>query len=273
MSATKTQIEEYEAARTVGGRYRGTVGLLYGGALQSVHETFLAMAPPDVNVLIMTTTWSKAMLHAGDFDADAFAERRADLVETARATAGFTPLDSLCIGGDLVQAAMGRTWSQELAVEVEEAIGVRTHMAMELVCSSLRYLDAQNVALVSPFPKKRSDHLRGYLEEAGFDVPVIRGVETTTVDTIRELPREAPYDVTARALTAAEEQDVSVDAVYLTCPVWNSNEVVERLEQRFGVPVVTMFSPVLWQGLRDLDVTEGVTGYGRLLARPRSRED
>lgn len=253
--------DTYEPLPSAPSPWRGTISLIYAGALQSVHASFFDMVPDDVNLLVNTKLWSRKMLHAGSFDAEAFARQTEDIVEAARETVDFAATAFLCIAGDLIQGAMGPAWCRELSARVQDELGVPTLTAMETVVESLRHLRAQRIALVSPFPKSRSDHLRGYLEAEGFDVAVARGVETTTNETIRNLPRELPYELTLRAV----EQAPDVEAVYLTCPVWRTNEAVAKLEAELSVPVVTMFTPILWKGLEVLGVERPVHGYGQLL--------
>lgn len=253
--------DAYEPLPTTPSPWRGTISLIYAGALQSVHSSFYAMVPDEVNLLINTKLWSRKMLHSGSFDAEAFGRQTEDIVEAARETVDFAAPAFLCIGGDLIQGAMGPAWCRELSTRVQDELGVPTLTAMEAVVESLRHLHAERIALVSPFPQSRSDHLRGYLEADGFDVAVARGVQTTTNETIRNLPFELPYELTVRAF----EQAPDVEAVYLTCPVWRANEAVAKLEAELSVPVVTMFTPILWKGLEVLAHERGVHGYGQLL--------
>lgn len=251
----------YEPVPSSPSPWRGTISLIYAGAMQSVHASFFAMVPDDVNLLVNTKLWSRHMLHSGSFDAAAFESQTEHIVDAARETVEFAPADFLCIGGDLIQGAMGPTWCKDLSRRVEEELRVPTLTALEAVVEALRHLDASRIALVSPFPQERSDHLRGYLDAEGFDVAVARGVETTTNATIRDLPFDLPYELTGRALAEAPD----VDAVYLTCPVWRSNEAIAGLEDALGIPVVTMLSPIVWKGLEVLGYDRGVHGYGRLL--------
>lgn len=254
-------IDVYEPIPSAPDPWRGTISLIYAGALQSVHASFFDMVPDDVNLLINTKLWSRRMLHAGSFDAEAFRRQSEEIVEAARETTDFAASAFLCIAGDLIQGAMGPDWCRELSRRVQDELGVPTLTAMEAVVASLRHLEAERIALVSPFPRSRSDHLRGYLEADGFDIAVARGVETTTNETIRNLPPELPYELTVRAF----EQAPDVEAVYLTCPVWRTNEAVAKLEAELSVPVVTMFTPILWKGLEQLGYERPVHGYGRLL--------
>lgn len=253
--------EVYEAPPAKSAPWRGTISLIYAGALQSVHTSFYEMVPDDVNLLINTKLWSRHMLHAGAFDAEAFTAQEDAIVDAARETADFASSSFLCIGGDLIQGAMGPDWCRALSARVEAEVGVPTLTAMETVVESLQHLGAQRIALVSPFPKSRSDHLRGYLEREGLEVAVARGVETTTNETIRHLPYDLPYELTLRAV----EQAPDVEAVYLTCPAWRANEAIAKIEAEISVPVVTMLSPILWKGLRVLGSDGAVHGFGRLL--------
>jgi maleate cis-trans isomerase len=102
-----------------------------------------------------------------------------------------------------------------------------------------------------------------YLEAAGFEVTAISGAETVTSQDLRNLPADLAY----RQAKSVFEKDRGANAVYIACPVWRGvTDSIEKLEAELDVPVVTMFSPVLWKALWTLRHPARITGFGRLLA-------
>jgi maleate isomerase len=134
---------------------------------------------------------------------------------------------------------------------------------MTAVVDALRHLDARRIAVATPFREEQNEHMRRYLEAADFEVTAIRGAHTVTSQDLRNLPADLAY----RQAKSVFEADPDVDAVYIACPVWRGvSDSIERLEAELGVPVVTMFSPVLWKALRTLRHPAHISGFGRLLA-------
>ena len=55
------------------------------------------------------------------------------------------------------------------------------------------------------------------------------------------------------------------DAQFVSCTAIRSCEIVDRLEQRLGKPVITAVQAMFWQSLRLAVFSGKVPGYGQLL--------
>jgi maleate cis-trans isomerase len=219
------------------------------------------MLPPGLELLVYTRLWSGAMMHAGRFDASAFERRRGEILDAARELADYGGIDFVVVSGDLIQAAMGPGWNRDLAAEIEAAAGFPATTAMKAVEDALRHLGAQRVAVATPFRDDQNEHVRGFLEAAGFEVTAIAGAPTVTTEDLRRLPADLAARLARRVAPGA-------DAVYVACPVWRGvSRSLAPLEEKLGVPVISMFTPVLWSAMRALRLETRVDGYGRLLAQ------
>ncbi len=69
---------------------------------------------------------------------------------------------------------------------------------------------------------------------------------------------------TAYDLGRAVNSD-KADAVMLACGNWHSMEVVDRLEQDIGKPVITTNQVSMWGALKILGHVPSLPGYGTLL--------
>jgi maleate cis-trans isomerase len=239
-----------------------TIGWIYPDLVDEVHGDFFRMLPPGVELLVYTKLWSRAMMHTGRFDAGAFDRRRDEILESARELADYGGIDFAVVSGDLIQAAMGPEWNRALCTDIEHEAGFPATTAMRAVEDALRQLGAHRVAVATPFRDDQNEHVRGYLEAAGFEVTAIAGATTVTTDDLRRLPPDLPYRLAHELFAAAP----GARAVYIACPVWRGvSECLGRLEEELGVPVVSMFTPVLWSAMQALAMDTPVRGYGRLL--------
>jgi maleate cis-trans isomerase len=242
--------------------WRARIGWIRPGAVDRSLEDFFRMTPPDVDLVVYTTMWSHRIVHAGTFDAAGFAAIRDEIAETVRALVRDQAPDFIAINGDLLQAAMGPRWTGELGEALTAAVGTPTTTAMAALTAALAHLGVRRVAVGTPFRDEQNAHLRRYLEEAGFEVTAIAGFPTYSPADIRALGPETPYTLGQQVYRAAP----GADAVFLPCSTWRgASDAIARLEDKLDVPVVTTYSPILWQALRTLDYPGAVRGFGRLL--------
>jgi maleate cis-trans isomerase len=240
-----------------------TIAWIYPDVVDRIHQDFFRMTPPDVNLAIFTKLWSLKMMHSNRFSIDAFAKQRDDILNAAKEMGAYPGNDYIVVSGDLIQAAMGPEWDRNLSNDIERVSGKPATTAMTAVVDALRNLNAMRIAVATPFREEQNEHMRRYLEAADFEVTAIRGAHTVTSQDLRNLPADLAY----RQARSVFETDPDVDAVYIACPVWRGvSDSIERLEAELGVPVVTMFSPVLWKALRTLRHPAHISGFGRLLA-------
>ena len=66
---------------------------------------------------------------------------------------------------------------------------------------------------------------------------------------------------------ALELDSDKVDAVMLACGNWFTMEVVDKLEQKLGKPVLTTNQVSLWGALKILGNLNSLPGYGVLLEK------
>lgn len=240
------------------------IGWVTPGVLDRGIEEYFRMVPSEVNLVFFTTSHALDMLHVGNFDKEAFAERRIEFVDAAKKLIAYHDVDCLAVTGDLIQSAMGAEWTKQLVHELEDATGKPVTTAMTAVTDALDHLGAQSVAVATPWRDDQNRHTRNYLESVGVRVAAISGFDTNGPQDILDLGPESPY---TKALEVAEASG-KIDAIYTACPLWHGqSDMIDRLEHEVGVPVLTFFNPILWRCLDLMDYERPVTGFGSLLAR------
>lgn len=252
--------------------WKFTIGWVYPGAIDRVLGEFYTMTPQDVNVVLYTKLWALQMVHGGKFDPAAFGQQRSEILSSVLELLQYQDADFIAVSGDLIQSAMGPVWDAELRDEISQVAQRPATTAMTAVSDALRALGAESVAVASPFRDDQNEHIRAYLEAAGFRVASLVGVHTTSIRDIASLPPTTPLEVAKRAFEAAE----APEALYLSCPVWRGvSQSIERLEDELGIPVVTMYSPILWKALITVGYQAEITGFGKLLStlpQPRTSD-
>lgn len=127
------------------------------------------------------------------------------------------------------------------------------------VRKALAAMGVQKLVLGSPYIPELNDNVVRYLKGAGFEVLSAHGMGLHyDTDMIRVAP-EYLVDY-ARAIDRPE-----ADAVLLSCGALRSIDVVDRVEQELGKPVICSNQAMLWDCLRQAGVEDKLTGLGRLL--------
>lgn len=131
--------------------------------------------------------------------------------------------------------------------------------------ASLRALEAtgaRRVALLTPYREDITREVVDALATAGLQVVA---ASTFDVDDDRVAGR-----LSAKALDTAIGRllaDADVDAVFISCTTLRTVEVIDALEQRHGVPVISSNQAVAWDLLRLAGRTPAAGDWGRLFRR------
>jgi maleate isomerase len=160
-------------------------------------------------------------------------------------------------------AALGR--EAEIRDRIEAATGVPALTVLGSMVAALRELDAQRIALASPYTEEQNEALATYLDQQGFDVVAWQGLDKVDSD---EFGAEEPHTFyrLGRDLVSAA---TGADTLLLSCGNTRTFEVLEALQWDTGLEVVSSNQAALWNALRTVGVGEPVRGFGALLERKR----
>ncbi len=128
--------------------------------------------------------------------------------------------------------------------------------------AAMERFGARKVAVLTPYIDEVNEHIVDYMENNGMEVLALTSFLFADDNDMARLPPEAIY---AAALEADRPE---ADALFISCTAIRAVDVVERIEQTLGKPVVTSNQAVYWQALRAAGYDTPVPGYGRLLRLP-----
>lgn len=127
------------------------------------------------------------------------------------------------------------------------------------VMEALRVVGAKRLAVATPYLDEINEMEAEYLEKNGFEISAIRGLNLEKdSDMIRVRPEFL-------ATFAASVDQPDADALFISCGALRSLEIIDRLEQELGKPVICSNQAMAWHCLRQCGIGDRVTGYGRLL--------
>ncbi|WP_435157799.1 maleate cis-trans isomerase family protein [Haladaptatus sp. DFWS20] len=158
-----------------------------------------------------------------------------------------------CTTGSLLH---GSGFDSELENSLSNTAGVSAVATALSVKRAFRALDAERLAVVTPYTAELNDREASYLDDAGFDVVELngRGIEANTgIGSLR------PEDAYRQVRETVSESD-GADAVFVSCTNYRTLPAIEPLEADLGIPVVTSNQATLWDALRQVGVTANVPG-------------
>ncbi|RLF84478.1 maleate cis-trans isomerase [Thermococci archaeon] len=160
-----------------------------------------------------------------------------------------------CTSGSFIG---GREFDKELSMKIEDEVNLPVVTTSTAIVEALKILDAQQILVVTPYTDEINQREREFLEANELEVIDIRGLGI--VDNTK-IGRLDPYEA-YRMIKALFTDEA--DAVFISCTNFRTFEIIELLEDDFGIPVVTSNQASLWLALRELDVGEKISWLGRL---------
>lgn len=153
---------------------------------------------------------------------------------------------------------LGRAGEAALIERLARDASVPFITAFGSVVKALTHLQARRVAFGTPYGEDATLQCKANLEAHGFEVTGFGRLEGVV----------NIYDETSeRAAQLARRIDTpDADAVFLSGVGMPTVDVLERLEQELGKPVVSSAAAMMWNALRVAGVRARVDGFGGLLA-------
>jgi maleate isomerase len=129
------------------------------------------------------------------------------------------------------------------------------------VIRALRQVSAHKIVVATPYLDEINAKEVLYLEDAGFEVLSISGLN---LEKDSEMVRVTPEFI-AEFAQSIDRPDA--DAVFISCGALRSLGVIQQIETALGKPVVGSNQAMVWDTLRLAGVDDRIEGYGQLLSQ------
>jgi arylmalonate decarboxylase len=130
------------------------------------------------------------------------------------------------------------------------------------VTEGLRSVGGTRLAVATAYGDEVNRRLQTYLQEEGFEVLTIQGLGIEKVEDIRNVTP----DGLLKFCVGVAESARGADALLVSCGGLRTLDLIEPLEQRCRIPVVSSLPHALRAGVRLLGLSGRARGYGRLLS-------
>ena len=170
--------------------------------------------------------------------------RCADLLSTAN-------VDVVAYGCTTGSLFKGHGYDEEIESRLSAATEVPAVATAASVKRAFDVLNLDSVAIATPYINDLNKKEKNFLEERGYEVTAISGLQIS-----QNVKIGAQYPETAyREARTVNTSDA--DGMFLSCTNYRTFEIINQLETDLGKPVVTSNQATLWDALRiaNVDVT------------------
>lgn len=133
----------------------------------------------------------------------------------------------------------------------------------QAIVAALQALGARSLAIATPYHDALNAHEVAFLAEQGFETAAIAGLGYGAGGPAeyRNIARVQPAEVFELAASVDRPE---ADALLISCTDFATLDVLQRLEDKLGKPVVSSNQATLWLALRTAGIDDRLAGVGRL---------
>ncbi|MCP4433835.1 MAG: arylmalonate decarboxylase [Gammaproteobacteria bacterium] len=243
----------FETEFDAGSHYRAKIGYVLLATEQTIEDDVMKLRPQGVGI-----HFTRAAI-ADSITSESLAAQIDLLADCASTLLPDGSLDVICYACTSGSLVMG-----EDRVHEELNKGAPNAKATSLIRSvihALKQINARKIVVGTPYLDEINAKEVIYLEEAGFEVLTISGLN---LEKDSDMVRVSP-DFIVEFAKSIDHQ--AADAVFISCGALRSLDVVEQIEQSLGKPVICSSQAMIWECLRLAGIDDKISGYGQLLSQ------
>ncbi len=164
-----------------------------------------------------------------------------------------------CTSGSCIK---GYGWDKECRSRIERACGIPGLTTSTAVLEGLGALGAKKVAVLTPYPEATNEAEKKFLEDNGFEVTNIVGMNMSQFTGKGMSFEDADEHFLYQHSVHMDLK--GADTFFLSCMGLTTMEIIDALETRLGLPVITSHQATLWSALRHCRIGAKLPKLGRL---------
>jgi arylmalonate decarboxylase len=171
--------------------------------------------------------------------------------------------NAISIMGTSLTFYKGAAFNNDLIAAVAKATGLPATSMSRGIVEGLHAVGAKRVAVATAYNETVNGRLRVFLEESGFEVLGVKGMGIERFEDRPPVTQDELFNFGASAFETMSK----ADTLLISCGALNTLRLLDPLEKRCKVPVVSSAPHALWASVRLLGLSGQAKGYGRLLSR------
>ncbi len=178
-------------------------------------------------------------------------------IETTAATLpaiGVQAVGYACTSASYVRGVGG---DFDISARITDATGLPATTTSTAAVEALKRLGVARVAVLSPHVDELNQRLREFLEGHGLDVVHLRGLNK--LRGIEHIPQEEIYELVVQLVDRPQ-----ADGIFISCTGMRTSDILTRLEDTAGKPVVSALQATIWRTLCLANAPAELPGLGSL---------
>ena len=241
-----------ECAQFYGGPGQFRIGLLVLSNDYVMERDFINMRPSDEIAL-----FTSRLPNTPDCTVETLRKMAPHISKTTSLLIPEGRLDVIAYGCTSGTAVLGFDEIRSQIHSIRPGIPCTTPLTASL--DALDQFAAQKICVLTPYVDDVNSALATYLTQQKKTIVAFSSFKIAENESMAKLSPDSIY----QAALNADRSDA--DALFISCTAIRAVDVVERIEQALGKPVVTAVQAMFWQSLRLAGCQQKVLGYGRLL--------
>ena len=233
--------------------WRGTVGIIRPTLRTGGFEELVRMLPEGIGVIPLCLNVQRGSLDEFKKGIHAYEPRIAEMVEAGVDVINPSGAPPFMVIGYRGEKELIKTWEKKYKTPIFTS-GTTT-------LDALAELKVKRFVGATYFRGDINKIYAKYFVEAGFEALDMAGMDVD-FDKVQELSGLEVYRFVKRVFLAHRK----AQAIYMLGPAWRTLDIIEKLEQDLGVPVIHAVPAQCWDIQRHLHVRQPVQGFGRLIA-------
>jgi maleate isomerase len=234
-----------------GRHWRAKIGFVVLAMEQTIEADMFRLAPDGVGVHFSRVKMENAVT------VDTLEAVGKELAGAAALILPDEKLDVVCYACTSGSLVLGE---KKVARELNK--GAPNAIATSLISGVIRALEAfkvRQIVVGTPYVDALNKMEKTYLEERGFDVLDIQGLNITND---ADMVKVTPDFITDFALSINRPD---AEAIFISCGALRSIDVVDEIEKLIDKPVIVSNQAMIWDTLRLAGIKDTIDGYGNLL--------
>ncbi len=240
--------------------YRAKWGVIVPSTNTVVEHDFARLVPHGISFHA-----GRALITRPEMTSDASAKALLDQMEERfdeAVDSVMTALpDRLVVAMSAEVIRRGVAGAVEWADALEQRVGIPVTTGPEAVVAALRAVGAEKISLLTPYHAESDALTVAYLEECGFQVTAIKGLQCTSATNIAAT---TPDQVTA---TLREIDGDDVEALVQVGTNLSAIRIAGEAERWLGKPTIAMNAVTVWRALRQSGFDDTIEHYGQVLSQ------
>jgi maleate isomerase len=143
---------------------------------------------------------------------------------------------------------------------IENNTSTKAMTVTEAVLAGIKILKLKKICMASPYPPEIERMEKIFIENKLTGVKIMK---TEGLGIIGNLPKGRLSPETAYQ-TAKKVNYQYCDGILISCTNWRTFEIIQKLEDEIGKPVITSNQAALWYALKICNILEPIEGLGKL---------